>query len=343
VTAGPTPGSRGGAVEGVADSGAAGSAAPFRCSAASREQAESVEGTASTVRAFLLVEAAGPWGVDAVRDSRLPDPVKRRLRELESTHRVRPLLVRRHRGTTAVRSDGSAGRLGGGAGTRGGGAAAGSTRVFAAYVHTDRPWAETVSLGDVRDLLDLDLSGLGEGRSPGLAPHDEPLFLVCTHGRHDACCAERGRPLAGAMAAVAPGHTWEVSHIGGDRFAANLLVLPHGLYYGRLTPQDAPAFVESHLTGSLDVEHLRGRSSYPFSVQAAEIYLRRHLRLDGIAPLPVEEHARHGTETRAVFGIEGRRWEVRVLTEPGDERQLTCRATTPSVGFSHRLVGLADL
>jgi len=295
-------------------------AAAFRCSAASLEQSEPLEGTASTVRAFLLVEAPGPWGVDAVRDSRLPERVKQRLGELESRHRVRPLLVRRQ--------------------GRGGGP--GPTRMFAAYVHTGRPWVETATLGDVDELLDLDLTGLGRGRSPGLTPHEEPLFLVCTHGKHDACCAERGRPLSAAMTGAAPEHTWEVSHIGGDRFAANLLVLPHGLYYGRLTPQDAPAFVESHLAERLDVEHLRGRSSYPFSVQAAEIYLRRHLGLDGIGPLQVEEHDRRGRETRAVFEVEGRRWEVLVHTDLGEERKLTCRAT-PSVGFSHRPLGITEL
>jgi hypothetical protein len=301
--------------------GPTGTTTAFRCSAASRELTEPLEGTASTVRAFLLVEAAGPWGVDAVRDCRMDAAVKQRLLELEKHHRVRPLLVRRH-----------------------GGGATGLPRLFAAYVHTDRPWVRTAVLDDVRDLLDLDLAGLGEGEpSPGLAPHEDPVFLVCTHGRHDACCAERGRPLAAAMSQVAPEHTWEVSHIGGDRFAANLLVLPHGLYYGRLEPHDAAGFVDAHLAGRLDVEHLRGRSSYPFSVQAAEIYLRRDLGLDDIAPLPLVEHARHGTETRAVFRVGERLWEVHVHAEIGEPRQLTCRAPAPSTGFIHVLLGITEV
>jgi hypothetical protein len=304
VTAGPTPGA----------------SAAFRCSAASRELAEPLEGTASTVRAFLLVEAPGPWGVDAVRDCRMDDAVKQRLLALERNHRVRPLLVRRH-----------------------GGGAGGGTRVFASYVHTDRPWVETAVLDDVRHLLGLDLTGLGSGETPGLTPHEDPIFLVCTHGRHDACCAERGRPLAAAMTQAAPENTWEVSHIGGDRFAANLLVLPHGLYYGRLEPDDAVGFVEAHLAGRLDVEHLRGRSSYPFFVQAAEIYLRRHLGLHRIEPLRLAEHSRHGTETRAVFAVDGSLWEVHVHAEVAEPRQLTCRAGAPSSGFAHVLLGITEV
>ena len=294
--------------------------APFRCSTASQDLAEPLEGSASTVRAFLLLEAPGPWGVKAVRDSRLPDEVKQRLSDLESRHRIRPLLIRRH-----------------------GRGVSGKSRVFAAYVHSEKPWAETVTLGDVRGLLDLDLAGLGAGESPGLTAHDEPLFLVCTHGKHDACCAERGRPLADAMAHQAPEYTWEVSHIGGDRFAANVLVLPHGFYYGRLTPSDAPRFVASHLAGELDVEHLRGRSAYPFSVQAAEVYLRRKLGVLRLDAVTLAEHSRHGTETRAVFAVGGRRWQVDVHTAVGERRQLTCRAASPSTGLGHRLVDVTEL
>ena len=297
--------------------GSGGLSGAFRCAAASEVAAEPLAGTASSVRAFLLVEAPGPWGVDAVRDSRLPDDVKTRLGELEARHRVRPLLVRRH-----------------------GGARPATTRVFAAYADPARPWVETTELADVRDLLDLELAGLGEGRSPGLTPYDEPLFLVCTHGRHDACCAERGRPLCAAMGEVAPEATWEVSHIGGDRFAANLLVLPHGLYYGRLGPADAAGLVQAHLAGRLDLEHLRGRSSYPFAVQAAEVYLRRRLDVTTVEPLALRSRARDGAETRVVFAVEGEDWEVVVHTSRGVPRQLTCRAGSPSAGLAHTLVSL---
>jgi hypothetical protein len=258
--------------------------------------------------------------VDAVRDCRADEEVKRRLADLEGARKVRPLLIRRHRS----RGDGTA-------------------RVFAASLHSGRPWVETTVLDDVRDLLDMDLDGLGEGRSPGLTRHAEPLFLVCTHGRHDACCAERGRPLCTAMADAAPDHTWEVSHIGGDRFAANVLVLPQGLYYGRLTPDDAERFAAEHLAGRLDLEHLRGRSSYPFPVQAAEVYLRRHLDLHRADALPIAARRRNGPENRVVFAVDGRSWEVRVHTESGRPRQLTCRATTEGGGLVHPLLGLAEV
>ena len=97
---------------------------------------------------------------------------------------------------------------------------------------------------DPLELLALDLAAVSRGRAPdrcsGRASWEQvegPLYGVCTHGRHDACCAERGRPVCAALSELRPEQTWEVSHIGGDRFAANLVVLPEGLYYGHVEPE----------------------------------------------------------------------------------------------------------
>jgi hypothetical protein len=291
---------------------------PFRCSVAAEELGEDLAGSASTVRAFVLVEAPGPWGIQALQDSRLPEEVKDRLGALQTDHGIRPLLIRRRPGS-------------------------GTTTVFAVYVDRQRPWTETVQLRDPRELLDLDLTGLASGRTTGLPRHPEQLFLVCTHGRHDRCCAERGRPLCRALQEVAPGQAWEVSHIGGDRFAANLLALPHGLYYGRLDPADAADLVAAHRVGQLDLEHLRGRSSYPFAVQAAEIFLRRHTGALGLEPLPLLEAERRGALTRVVLGVDDQRWEVRVRTDRRVPRQLTCRALSTSSAPQHTLLELRTL
>ena len=290
---------------------------PFRCSAASLTATEPLEGTASTVRSFLLLESPGPWGVHALRDARLDPEVLARLRAVESMG-VRPLLVRRPRRRRDRRS----------------------VRLHLARTGTGSLYA--ADLADPRDLLDLDAERLVSAADPGLPPHPGTLFLVCTHGRHDACCAELGRPLAAALADSAPQETWEVSHLGGDRFAPNLLELPHGLYYGRLLPAEAPGFVAAHRAGRLDLEHLRGRSAYPFAVQAAEIQLRRHLDLHDVAALPLVSRSREAEVTTAVFAVQGERWRVRVRTERAAPARLTCRATKDATPLQHTLVELAD-
>lgn len=291
----------------------------FRCAALSLDNGESQLGTASTVRSFLLVECPGPWGAEALRDSRLADPVKRRLWSLETDTGVRPLLVRRPGRRTG----------------RG-------THVFAAYAGSRGPWLERALFEDPRDLLHLDLTPVGRGHRPGWTDEADPLVAVCTHGRHDACCAERGRPVVAALAERAPEATWEVSHIGGDRFAANVLVLPDGLYYGRLGPEDAAGFLTALGERRLDLEHLRGRTCYPFPVQAAEIHLRRHLDEDRAAALRLVDHAREGATTSATFEVGERTFTVRVSSSRGHARQLTCRAGAHGTPPTHELLEVRE-
>ncbi|QGG41519.1 sucrase ferredoxin [Aeromicrobium yanjiei] len=292
----------------------------FRCAVGSELRGEPTAGTASNVRAFLLVEHPGPWGVNALRDARLPDGLGDDLARAAGAARVRPLLIRRP--ARRVRQDGM--------------------RVFAAFAHPSRPWLETTVLDDPHALLDLDLSALGEGRSPGLIPSDASVLCVCTHGRHDACCAERGRPVAAALAVAHPDDTWEVSHIGGDRFAGNMLVLPHGLYYGRLDPVTSVTVADRHAAGELDLDHLRGRSAYAMPVQFAEIALRRELGETRHDAVRLVSRRKADEVTEAVFAVGDARWTVRVRTTPSaDPVQLTCRATRDNPAPAHELLSFA--
>ncbi len=291
----------------------------FRCAAASVLRDETITGTASTVRAFLLVEHPGPWGVDALRDARLPDGLGPALARVAAAAKVRPLLVRRP--DRQVHQDG--------------------IRVFAAYAHPAEPWLEGTVLADPHALLDLDLAALGAGRSPGLAPYDGSLLCVCTHGRHDACCAERGRPVVGALTLAHPDETWEVSHIGGDRFAGNLLVLPDGLYYGRLDAVSSLAVAAAHHAGELDLDHLRGRSGLAMPVQHAEIALRRRLAETRADAVRLVSRSVDGGVTAATFTVGGATWVVRVRSAPGpDLHQLTCKATRDNPIPQHEVLSM---
>lgn len=292
----------------------------FRCAAASLLRDEPTAGTASTVRAFLLLENAGPWGVNALRDARLHDGLGDELTTRAAAARVRVLLIRR-----PGRQQASEG-----------------IRVFAAYAHHAAPWLETTVLGDIHEVHDLDVEALGAGRSTGLTPHLDPVFAVCTHGRHDTCCAEHGRPVAAALAARHPEQTWEVSHIGGDRFAANALVLPHGLYYGRLDPDSVTEVAAGQLAGRVSLEHLRGRSGLGTTLQYAEIALRRHLAETTLAGVRfVSRTTDDDGVVTAVFATRGGLYAVAVRsTMSAEPQRLTCSATRDNAFVRHELVGL---
>ena len=203
----------------------------------------------------------------------------------------------------------------------------GPTRAcFAIHTGPDRPWMERADLSDVREVATLDLGGLGRGGSVGLTPSEGPLFAICTHGRRDPCCAERGRPLASALSRAFPDETWESTHIGGDRFAGNMVAFPHGFYFGRVGPAQGADIATAYVAGTLDLEHLRGRSCRPTDVQAAEQYLRAHDALTGIDDVTVVDVSRAGRQTSTTFRTPLGRRKVEVHRDLGPEEQLTCHS-----------------
>jgi hypothetical protein len=249
------------------------------------------------VTAFLVVEHHGPWGSSAPRDSRLPDNVRRHL----STHKnIKVLLARRHH--RAHRGS--------------------EYRVFLSF--PARRLLLTSTFEDPEDLTRLDLDAVSRGEPPDWTRFAGPLFGVCTHGRHDACCAERGRPVAAALTASHPAETWEISHMGGDRFAANMLVLPEGLYYGRMEPGTASQVASLHEQGRVDIDRLRGRSSYPMPVQYAEIVLRRHLEEDRLDAVRLVRRQGPTSVFTHRTGTDSSEWAVTVGRRTQGEAQMTC-------------------
>jgi (2Fe-2S) ferredoxin len=187
------------------------------------------------------------------------------------------------------------------------------------------------------------LEELRAGRTPTGWDDVPRLFLTCTHGRHDVCCAERGRPVAAALDGLAADAAWEVSHIGGDRFAGNVLVLPDGLYYGRVSADRAVDLVTAHGRGDCVPDLLRGRTSLPFAAQAAEVALRRHLGVAALTALRLEQLQRAGARTTTTWAVAGRgSWRVVIQTShPGPARALTC-STAAAAPPLHTVVELTD-
>jgi hypothetical protein len=266
---------------------------------------DSAVATASPVQRWLLIEQPGPWGRDALTESRFDRDVAAPLARRARAENVRLLLVRRP-----------------------GGRLADSGRRWA-YADSRRGreglwWS--VRTADA-DLLAAPWDGsVGESMA-------RPTYLVCTHGGHDACCALRGRPLARALPAP---DVWECSHLGGDRFAANVVVLPHGFYYGQV-PGDGGELVRAHDRGQVALPWLRGRAGVPAPGQAAQHHAREALGLLGIDDLPVLS-----IEATTPAGAEVERWVVTlagpdgtvtasVESRPtGEAALLTCRATHPA-------------
>lgn len=282
------------------------------CSAGSRERAEPLTATASRVERWLLVEHRGAWGPQSVPSSRLPQPIARALAATAAATGARLLMVRRPAGVEC-----GAGRW-----------------VFSV---DSRPGRERVLARHVLD--DADLLGLD---TSGWPVQDGPLYLVCTHGRHDRCCALRGRPVAQALSRRCPERTWEASHVGGDRFAANVIVLPQGLYLGRVEPTEVVRVVDELTEGRLPAGHVRGRSSLPLPTQAAQAFARAALdRWDTEELVPVEQAGAGPDTWRVRFAAPDVEVVVRYdRAGDGERHVLTCDADEAKVAPVFRRVSL---
>ncbi len=107
----------------------------------------------------------------------------------------------------------------------------------------------------------------------GWEPVDRPLVLVCTHGIRDRCCAMFGGQLVRALHGAARASEVEVreaTHLGGDRFAPTVLVLPSGRMYGHLEPSDADALVDAALGAPALASRFRGSLFRPPVEQLVE-------------------------------------------------------------------------
>jgi hypothetical protein len=276
-------------------------------------------GTASTVRSWILLEDPGPWGRDALLDARLPERVGLELQRRCAGAGVRPLLIRR---TSSNPPSGQ------------------GLTCFAVRSGPEPPWIERTALTGVAEALDLDLAALGRGERPGFEPVEGPLFLVCTHGRRDVCCAERGRPLAQALAAAFPDPTWESSHVGGDRFAGNIVAFPHGLYLGRVRPDEAAGVARTYAGGRVPLEHLRGRSCYPMPIQAAELALRTREGFEGVDDLALERTEARPRLSTSIFRTPTGRFSVSIAIEQTPPSFLTCHSTVAEPAPAYRTIAI---
>ncbi len=254
-----------------------------------------------------MVEQPGPWGHDALVESGLPPEVGSWLKTMGESLGIRVLLIqRRDRPTPSPR------------------------RCFAAFTGRKEQRLATFEAKDPRELLDLDLEALVGVQWQGFGERvSRPLFVVCTHGKHDQCCARYGGPAGRALAARPD--VWECSHVGGDRFAANIVCFPDGLYFGRVNVASAARVVEAYERGFVSLEHFRGRSSHPPAAQAAEHELRVALGLLRVNDVTLEHHSRPSERRhRVVFQIpNGHRRTVEVREATLEKRRLTCKAQHP--------------
>jgi hypothetical protein len=254
------------------------------CSISSSQAAESLIGSTPRTDFWILLDYPHPNSAKALKENLLPDEVNGYLAAVqESLPDTRVLLIskppsRSSSNPILILADGREG----------------SARLY------------KLPLNNYFDLLEVDIPAIfaGDAGVPALAG-SEALFLVCTNGKRDACCAKWGVPLFNILQQEYGDMVFQSSHVGGHRFAPNLICLPHGIYYGRVPVLKAGWIAERYLSGHLSLDYYRGLAGYPAAAQAAETFLRIETGDDRLGIYHLERISPLGEN----------RWEVRFSDE----------------------------
>lgn len=254
----------------------------FYCSELARRFAEKTYGTASTGDVWLLIEYPYSWATKAIQDSTLSPTVKAYLNKIIKTNpRAKILFIKRDR---AYREE---------------------LTIFLVRCRERNPSIVRFNVSSYEQLLDLNLTAVGTSELlQGGTIFERPLYLVCTHGKRDKCCAKFGYPLYKALTPYAGDGVWQSSHVGGDRFAANLVCFPHGLFYAHVMEEAGKAIIEQYEQRRLVLNNYRGRACYSYPVQAAEFFVRSESGLTGLDDLRYSSYER----------VNENAWRVRFAT-----------------------------
>lgn len=218
----------------------------FFCSAASRYAKEMLAGTASNYASFILVEYNEPFPAK-VTYSKLESEWLNKMNTLAKAKKGKLVLIRNTQSSNRNRKI-----------------------LFVDCIR--KRYCSYIS--DFNKYTDFDLETYIADEKTNW--QTEGFFIVCTNGKKDKCCAKFGFPVYKFFEGMLNDcDVWECTHIGGDRFAANAVYLPYGIYYGRVTVEDVPNIINACEQNKIYENNYRGVSHLSFLKQSIEYYLRQ--------------------------------------------------------------------
>lgn len=227
--------------------------APF-CREVSLAAGEPAYGKALSAPAWLLLEYNGEWRARATEDNELPRKVQAWLEIQTAAVNGRLQFIKQKQG-----ADDEA-----------------ELSFFVIIPDAKRPRQYRFPFRRYAELLTIDVAAVAAADETGAPqPYEELLYLVCTNGRRDRCCAKFGFPLYRELVDKVGTAVWETTHVGSHRFAPNIIAFPEGIYYSRLEIDEVDAFIAARRRDEIYLSRYRGRTAYPKPVQAAEYFLRR--------------------------------------------------------------------
>ncbi|MGH7801926.1 MAG: sucrase ferredoxin [Thermodesulfobacteriota bacterium] len=293
----------------------------FFCSELSIKAREEMFGTVPRVDVWFLLEYREAWAEKAFPSSNIPENVKKHLSNyLESIPNSRVQLIKRHDRSSDL------------------------IKFYLAVSDEIEPRLFEFTLSNHEDLLEFDIPKILDGST---FLRKDPLILVCAHGTHDTCCGKFGVPVYMEAIKHEKGcMTWQCTHLGGHRFAANLLCLPHGIYYGRVRAENVNSLINEYQNHFVNLENYRGRSCYSNEAQSAEYYLRMKTGTKEIPAFRIKKTKKEGDNSMIEFLslTNGKTHLVHINTDKSAFGNYTsCKDNDKSLIAQYRLVDYKEI
>ncbi|MBC8258817.1 MAG: hypothetical protein H8E38_07370 [SAR324 cluster bacterium] len=146
------------------------------------------------------------------------------------------------------------------------------------FIYPGQWYYSKIQPGSIKEVLEAHFQSEKYNSISAEKLRQEQIF-ICTHGRHDKCCAKFGQKLADKMRQQVLKHNlavevWDSSHLGGHRFAATMIDFPGGSSYGHLTADEIPKFIASRKQGDIYGSAYRGSVFLSGLEQVAEALLQ---------------------------------------------------------------------
>ncbi|MGI9553879.1 MAG: sucrase ferredoxin [Thermodesulfobacteriota bacterium] len=219
------------------------------CKDSSSNAGEHLYGTVPRIEHWFLLEYGGNWSKDSLDGSSVPQGVKNELNKLLKEFPKSRLQL--------IKSDDTDG-----------------SNICFYYINSTEfePKTYKFVLSGYEDLPELDLSDLMENGEIVDSATDEKLALVCTHGAYDSCCGKYGVQVYNELKLIDELTVWKTTHVGSHRFSANMVMLPEGVYYGRVSPGNLGEIIKSHLKDEIYLDCFRGRCCYSQPSQVSDFF-----------------------------------------------------------------------
>ncbi|MEO1096085.1 MAG: sucrase ferredoxin [Cyanobacteria bacterium J06638_28] len=242
-------------------------------------QSEPLIGTAVTAATFILLETPHPWIKPALLSDGVPESLRQVVKsQLGPESGVRVHLIANEQTATqqqrrmfvfqqvlpSLRKRGS-------------------QRLARRLVHEYEGWVIQVDTPeDMAPALSKFLASSAQANRANytrMAPEQRHL-MICTHATHNECCGVYGYPFYQTTIArirelglTQQIHPWEITHIGGHRFAPTLIDWPQGRYYGNLDETSLMLLLQQKGAIAPLLATYRGWSLLPKPLQVLEAEL----------------------------------------------------------------------